>query len=154
MIVVCDIDGVIADPAEFVEKYLPRNGKRNWKEYFEHTMDIPIILPMQELINLLIFEDVAVHFITGRPESNRELTERWLVNNLPSLTAENLKLFMRADGDRRPSCYVKLDFCYSIHPTIVFDDEPETCEVLSDCGLTVLKVCGHRDNDRTDRIPS
>ncbi len=80
--IICDIDGTVA--------HRTTRGVYDFDKADTDEVD-PVIF---ELIGIMAFTHDIV-WITGRPESNRQLTEQWLKDNgLPPG-----KLYMRADDD-------------------------------------------------------
>jgi len=83
-----------------------------------------------------------VIFVTGRPESNRELTTIWLHK---ALGRNSLQLLMRKTGDwERPNLELKLEACLHFAPDLVIEDEPRAVERLREAGFKVLQVHGYR----------
>lgn len=153
MIIACDIDGVLADVRYYVKKYLP-----DWNEYFKYTLEFPPIPENIELLRLLIKAGNKIYLVTGRPISNRDLTKRWILENLtdingtPKYKIHPSQLFMRTDGDTRPTEEIKLGWFRRIKPDLIIDDSNEVEEVCTKEGFKVLKVCGYRIS-KTDGIP-
>ncbi len=146
MKVIFDIDGVLADVRKFVVEYLPHD----WKEYFSHTEEFPCILPMVALLCSLQSKPYhEVYLVTGRPESNREATEKWLRKN--SLAYGTL--LMRSNGDSRPTCEVKIQWYREIRPDLIIDDDPAVVEIATKEGFKVLQVHGYRAT-LNDMIPA
>ena len=102
-IVLCDIDGTVADITHR-EHLLKRDGKGrvNWKAFFALQEKDAV----REHIKAMVYEswpDCEVVFLTGRPEDYREETEQWLADN--GFTYR--ELHMRPFGDRRPDYIIK-----------------------------------------------
>lgn len=152
MLILCDIDGVIADPCEYVKKYL-LSTPPNWTEYFMYTGAFPIIPGVVELVRGMLRDGHLVVFHTGRPESNREATRAYMLRYLPELQELVGRLRMRPDGNRSPSAQLKLANCRMYGPALVIEDEPAAVQLLSKAGYTVLQVCGHRFDGSEDRVP-
>ena len=152
MIVLSDIDGCVINPCEFVKKYLHK-PKKDWNEYFKHTLEMPSILPVVVLLTSLISAGHDITFMTGRPESNREDTNRSLTRAIPVSSICHLNLLMRKNGDRTESALLKLAWCMQWHPSLVLEDEPETVKLLSNRGYTVLQVHGYRVDEFKDNVP-
>ncbi len=154
MLVLSDIDGVIADPCHLVKVYLSGSVK-NWKGYYKHTLDIPPIPGMIDVMNgLALWGTHSVKFCTGRNESNRQMTQEWLNTHLQWWIPDD-NLLMRPNGDHSPSSVLKLRWALDLHPELIFEDEPETVEALRDKGFTVVQIHGHRvsSDDHRDNIP-
>ena len=141
MLVLTDVDGVLRDPCKFVKIYLSGPVK-NWNGYFKRTPEMPAIPGMIEVINgLMLWGCHDVYFGTGCSESNRSLTTQWLNTHLQSWV-RNERLLMRPNKDRSHGSALKLAWALQLHPDLIFDDEPETVEVLRDKGFTVCRFMG------------
>jgi hypothetical protein len=153
-VVLCDIDGVIADPRVFVQRYLTDNN-RNWKEYFKHTLVMPVITEMVNLINSLMLADRVVIFHTGRPQSNYNDTLAYLRLCFPNYPELEKRIIMRQAIDSRPTSKIKLDNCARYHPVLVFEDEPEAVMLMHRNGYKVVQVHGYRfdGTPQKDMIP-
>ena len=156
-----DLDGVLVDVKDYAEKYLVNRDdwslsrKKDWKAYFACTLDFPPIEPMVEFLRTFISGqgNHTIYFITGRPESNRELTKIWLGGHVfRGLSWCNNFLFMRKDGDSRSSAEVKLDLLKGCKVDLLFDDDPDVIEAALKEGYTVVQVHGYRYT-RTDMVP-
>ncbi len=148
MRICCDIDGVLADVREYVTKYLPHD----WKTYFTRTAEFPAIVPMQSLIQILKYSFTCdLRFVTGRPESNRNATTRWLLNVLGYDPHESL--LMRSDNDLRSTCEIKMQWFRELKPALVIDDDPAIVKAATKEGFVVLQVHGFRLTEE-DMIPT
>jgi hypothetical protein len=143
MRVLCDIDGVLADPAKEVVEYLHKNDRWDWDEYYKHTLELPPIPFMIAIVKQLLSDTAnEVIFVTGRPESNRELTTTWLRN---ALGQNSFQLLMRKTGDwERPNWELKLEECLRLVPDLVIEDEPRAVVSLMNAGFKILQVHGYR----------
>jgi hypothetical protein len=148
--VACDIDGVLADVRRYVEEYLL--DKNDWNAYFEHTLDFPPILSMVNLLCLLRgIPGNEICLVTSRPESNRELTEKWLTDTL-LFSVPAWKLLMRPNDDLRSAFEIKLDWFRKLLPDLVIEDDPEVVDSATKEGFLVLQVHGFRAT-KNDLIP-
>jgi hypothetical protein len=148
----CDIDGVVADPRVFVKQYLMCTPA-NWSEYFKHTLEMPSIPLVVAFLNGLALDDNTIMFCTGRPESNRDSTLKWLRYTL-RLHVGNYHLVMRADKDFRAGSILKLAWARVLKPDLILEDEPDAVKLLRCDGFTVLQIHGHRIGATlSDHIP-
>ena len=145
MIVVCDIDGTLANVLPWLH-LLPKN----WEEYFSHTHEFQAISQNVTLIQSLLDQEHFIYFITGRPESNREQTEKWIEKNFT--LHSNSVLLMRQNDDFRLSYKFKLEHFRQINPSLIIDDEPDLIEHATKNGFHALQVHGYRDGN-SDGIP-
>ncbi len=148
LVVACDIDGVITDVRDLVSKYLPHD----WDSYFSHTSEVLPIEPITLLLESLMKDHHEVVFITGRPEPNRKATEKWLRNHIDFPDEYKPRLFMRPNGESRPTYKLKLLWCKEIEPDLILEDEPRAIEALQKEKFLVLQVHGFRITEK-DGIP-
>ncbi|MDD3493597.1 MAG: hypothetical protein PHZ19_08905, partial [Candidatus Thermoplasmatota archaeon] len=148
MKIACDIDGVICNPVEWVEKYIPHD----WETYFSHTLEF---LPIHQIIRLIYGtwrDKCNVVLVSGRPESNRLLTRVWLSIHFPWYD----ELLLRDDNDARPTHIIKLEWYGGMKPDLILDDDPVVANTAHKAGYTVLQVHGYRSSSmgsRGDGIP-
>lgn len=100
-----DIDGVLANISHRL-KYI--QGKKDYEKFYGAAMADDE--PMWD--NIAWYAEIAsasglVHFITGRPERTRSVTEIWINTYCGDLIKDDTQIFMRKDGDHRPSEVVK-----------------------------------------------
>jgi phosphatidate phosphatase APP1 len=131
---VIDIDGVVADVRHRL--HLIESRPKRWEEFFARATDDPPLPSGLDLVReLLAGHDVQ--WLTGRPERNRALTERWLAaHGLPSGP-----LLMRPDRDFRPSRLTKREELRRLRRdrriAIVVDDDPDVIATLAEDGFPV-----------------
>lgn len=105
MLILCDIDGCLADVRAFVKKYL-QDGKSDWDGYFAHQPEFPIVGPVVALVHdyaCLNSGNVDnLGFMTGRPERTRADTEKWLREHVTS----NFSVLLMRPEDYRGSTLV------------------------------------------------
>ncbi len=131
---VIDIDGVVADVRHRLH-LIERRPKR-WDEFFASSADDPP-LPTGVSLVLELAADHEVVWLTGRPERNRALTERWLADaGLPGG-----RLLMRRDRDFRPAREAKRDQLRRLRRdreiAVVVDDDPAVVAALTEDGFPV-----------------
>ena len=150
MIICCDIDGVLADVREYVVKYLPHD----WKTFFSHTPDAAIVPAMRTMIRAMHLSS-ELYFVTGRPESNREQTVRWLAEEVMYSVyfSYSTRLLMRPNNDSRLTCEIKMEWFRELRPDLVIDDDPAVVKAATKAGFIVLQVHGFRITDE-DMVPT
>lgn len=131
---VIDIDGVVADVRHRLH-LIERKPKR-WDDFFARSADDPPLPTGVELV-LELAADHEVIWLTGRPERNRALTERWLADQgLPVTT-----LLMRRERDFRPAREAKRDQLRRLRKdreiAVVVDDDPSVVATLTADGFPV-----------------
>jgi hypothetical protein len=141
MILFCDIDGTLC----FQHNNFSRpTTDHEWRMLFAKAH--PRIAVIAEFQRQQKVCDHTVIF-TGRRESHRVVTERWLARNgLPQrwLWKSGIRydeLLMRSDGDARPNVLVKIDMYlralerYPGHRPIVIDDDSAVLRELQRLGV-------------------
>lgn len=151
MLVMSDIDGVVADSFPFVAKYLLDSDSPDWDGFFRSTPETNPIEATVEILQCLREAGHAIVFMTGRPESNRHLVKSWLEKHL--WVVGQTELLMRKSGDGRPGSAIKAEWIRSMMPDFIIDDEPDAVKAAANCGCTVLQIHGFRNEAPTDRIP-
>ncbi len=131
-VAIYDIDGTIA---------LMKN--RNPFEYDKCDTDIPNL----SVINLL--EDYLttgkdVIFLSGREDSCREKTIKWIMNHV-QIMAKEFKLYMRKTGDQRKDCIIKKEIFDAeikdkYYIDYILDDRDQMVKLWRSMGLTCLQV--------------
>lgn len=168
--VIFDIDGTLADASHrlhFILNPNPENYefKKDWDSFLSDEQvakDAPIPQTWALLGSMLENpRDYRVIFITGRPERTRQMTYDWLTwrhcpVRLPASHAWYYRtkvmgkrqgpiLYMRKDGDRRPSHEVKRDLLATarmdqFNPTLVFEDRADDAAMWRSEGLLCCQV--------------
>ncbi|OLL76672.1 hypothetical protein Ae168Ps1_5089 [Pseudonocardia sp. Ae168_Ps1] len=129
---VFDIDGVLAD----VSHRLHFLDVHRWEKFFAAAHADPLLDEGAERLREAQ-KEFDVVYLTGRPERNRRLTERWLAGcGLPTGP-----LFMRADDDLRPARYVKREVLRLLaeerEVAMMLDDDPAVVRLLADDGWPI-----------------
>lgn len=154
MIIVCDVDGTIADHTHRFH-HVTTDVPKNWKAYYEKMpLDPPLPGAQLHLKRLVEMMSPNFFFLTGRPEEYRKLTQDWIWQHFgvlasqPSLGIHSrnaASLVMRPTGDYRKSHVFKMElveFLYggggalaSRHPMLFLDDDLRNQEMYSRFGL-------------------
>ena len=130
--VVCDLDGTLA----------LMNGGRGPFEWDKVYQD-EINLPVWECLNAMRRAGFVIIFVSGREDSCREETQRWLRDKCGFV--EEYPLFMRKSKDNRKDSIVKEEiYRKHIFPfyyiQFVLDDRNQVVDHLRELGLTVFQV--------------
>lgn len=132
--VVFDIDGTLAD----LKHRLPLLP--NYNAFFDEMHKDTCIESVAELARIIY--DTGVYQVilsSGRPDSHREETLRWLADN----AIPHHRLYMRKTGDYRPDHVIKNEVREKIqedyHILLVIDDRPKVVEMWRSHGLKVLQ---------------
>ena len=140
MIVVFDIDGVLADARHrlhFIE-----GEEQDWDGFFNAMVhDEPIRWGI-DLAADLVTAGHELHLLTGRPDSHRAHTEQWLSHHTV-LPYEGL--MMREAGDHRQDYEVKLENLqeHDLSPEtvlLIVDDRTQVVDALREAGFNVLQT--------------
>lgn len=137
-IVVCDIDGTIAN----IDHRLHHVQKepKDWKSFFSEMDKDTVREDVKAQIKQCEEDGYDIIFVSARPEDYREVTERWLIDNV----GYNFVL-MRKGGDKRPDTIVKQEIYdkYLKHHNVVrvYDDRPSVIRMWEENGLQVID-CG------------
>lgn len=131
---VIDIDGVVADVRHRL--HLIQDRPKQWDAFFAAGAEDPPLPEGMELVTALA-RDHDVLWLTGRPERNRRLTQRWLAaQGLP-----DAPLLMRPDRDFRPAKLTKREELRKLRKdrevAVVVDDDPDVVEMLAADGFPV-----------------
>ena len=138
--VLCDIDGTVADGTHRL--HFLSGEKKDWKAYFELMAGDRPRIEVIEQLRPYVENGHELIFVSARPDTYREETEKWLEeNNVPPYTT----LIMRKGGDKRPDTEVKekmfLKFFKDSYPIeVIFDDRPRVIEMWRSHGLNVTDV--------------
>ena len=140
MFIVFDLDGTLADDTHRQHHIV--GEERDWDAYFAACEgDVPL-WPTIGVLQMMVHCGHRVEIWTGRSESCRGQTERWLSRVL------GLEIWplMRAEGDHRPDTVVKgewLDGCGASPPDLVFDDRSKSVAFWREQGITCYQVAQH-----------
>lgn len=149
MIIVCDVDGTIADHSHRFHHVTTDNPK-NWKAYYEKMpLDPPMPGALRHLKRLIALSEGGFGFLTGRPEEYRQLTYDWILRHFGVATRpldyglhqHEVPLVMRPTGDFSKSHVFKESFIVHLRNTqrddslIFLDDDLRNAEMYSKYGL-------------------
>ncbi len=157
MLLVCDVDGSIADINRRLaiagEKPAERDRTRmqEWLDNLQNPTDLLADAPIEPVCNLVrilaVRPDIQLVYVTGRNELLRDVTIQWLQKNrMPAAP-----LYMRGRTDWSPASVYKekvmekLEKLYAL-PCLVIDDDPDSScsEMYQRRGYTHLKVEGSK----------
>lgn len=172
MDVIFDIDGTLANAEHRLHFITDPDKAKDWENFLSDEQvanDAPID-QIWTVLHALASARHKILFITGRPARQRKLTIDWLMpialveleRKMPSRrphprillaqywadrsTHKHLpRLYMRADGDRRPSHIVKQELLYQARsdgfaPKIVFEDRKDDAAMWRKQGLICCQV--------------
>lgn len=136
-----DIDGTVADGEH--RRHHVTGERKDWKSFHEEMHLDPPILHMRPLIHALWHVGYVI-YVTGRMESGRDVTVRFLIQHQFDLSGRPL-LYMRRDGDYRDDVVVKLEILAQIRadgyvPMMAFDDRKRVVDMWRREGIPCMHV--------------
>lgn len=145
--IIIDIDGTLAD-CEHRRHHVEKTPK-DWDAFYaDMHKDAPKTM-VGRVCELLCgprspSPRPSLIFVTGREETHRDKTHRWLVGNFPEWATGRLVL-MRKKDDRRPDTEVKREiYEEKIKPLyrvdLVLDDRASVVKMWRDLGLECWQV--------------
>lgn len=130
-----DIDGVIADPSHRLH-HLDRRPK-DWRGFFAGAARDPVLAEGAAVVTDLAATGHTIVYVSGRPESLRQVTSDWLrSHSLPEGP-----LHLRRARDFRPAARVKVELYRQISREfpigIIVDDDKAVVAALRQAGFSV-----------------
>ncbi len=145
---IVDIDGTISDPTHRL--HFIKTRKKDWKAFFEEMQHDPPFKESIKKVKDLHDSGLCILVVSGRPEDYRATTKRWLNKHLPF---ENHQLFLRKNGDHRPSHLVKKEILRTLQEEfeikIALDDRPEDIDMYTSEGLVCTNPIEDLDIKKT-----
>jgi beta-phosphoglucomutase-like phosphatase (HAD superfamily) len=153
-IILCDIDGTIADVRHRLHYIQNPDGskkaKPDWDAFHTACVNDPPFKDVVEIVNKLWLGDANrdVYFLSGRNDVVREQTVQWLENYFPDILYA--ELYMRKAGDRRPDTVIKLEMVRELGFTpddvlCIFDDRQSVVDMWRENGYRVLQVAAWKE---------
>lgn len=135
-VAVIDLDGVVADVRHrlhFVE-----TKPKDWDAFFAACSNDPVLPQGLDLVTSLA-RDHQIVYLSGRPETCRESTQRWL----DQVGAPQGRLVLRSQSDRRPARVTKVELLRALQRddteiAIVVDDDPAVLRAMQAAGFATL----------------
>ena len=135
--VIVDVDGTVADLSH--RRHFLETTPKDYKSFFDSCINDS---PRTEIIEKVkkLSEKFNIFIVSGRPDSHREETTTWLINNgVPFVS-----ILMRRASDHRPDTDVKFEILRRyFNPNNVekvFDDRPSVIRMWRENGLSVEDV--------------
>lgn len=141
-IVIVDIDGTVSKVGDRL-KHLQKEPP-DWDAFYEDCFEDEPVPEMVKLVdNLFLLFQYRIIFCTGRRESVRKKTEKWLKANLSSQW--DLEILMRHDGDHRHDTEVKPELLLEAGIDLndiafVLEDRKSMVDKWRELGLICLQV--------------
>lgn len=102
--IVVDIDGTIAKMGDRLKYILQK--PRDYDSFYAKCLEDEPIHPIIELVKSMYLSGFEIVFCTGRIDSVRKESTKWISKHLPFLK-DDIKIIMRKSGDKRPDTEVK-----------------------------------------------
>lgn len=151
--IVCDIDSTLADNSHRIKLIKDPSGqiKKDWQTYRHLAPNDPPFRWCVELLRGMQLSGHKILFLTGRNESERDVTTEWLMRHVGFLfDADGApNLYMRDDGDYTQDYTMKRkvmekEILPKYDVLMCVDDRKQCVEAYRSMGLVCL-ACA--DND-------
>ena len=107
-LIICDIDGVLANCEQRLKYLRMKDYETFYGVQMADDSKINAGLSLLKSLRNSASDSSIIYYATGRPERTRNLTLNWLeANNIPQIWSD--RLYMRKDGDYRPSPVLKVE---------------------------------------------
>lgn len=142
--IVCDVDGVLLNSSFIIKEIFKKELKGNAKwDYFYAHCNSDKVTPIgwiRGYLNVAVLSGYFPILSTARNEHNRVATEE-------KLNKENIvyyKMYMRKDGDFRPSAEVKREHLQEIQKefeiVVFLDDDVSNTKMAQEMGICTFLV--------------
>ncbi len=138
--IIIDLDGTLCNVSHRV--HFVKQSPPNWHAFFDACVDDIPNDAVVALYHMARSADYAIIYVSGRPETHRHETEKWLyVHDVSGYAG----LLMRAEGDYRPDQIVKRELYeghIKPHYNVMFtvDDRASVVKMWRELGLTCFQV--------------
>lgn len=142
-IVIVDIDGTISKVGDRL-KFLKQTSK-DWDSFYNDCFEDEPILEIIDLVYDLYLQRYKIVFCTGRRDSCREKTIKWLDKYFEPEISKYSKLLMRKDNDWRHDTEVKPELLKQngielSSIAFVLEDRDSMVDKWREMGLICLQV--------------
>jgi len=136
--VVVDIDGTLANTQH--RKHFVESRPKNWAAWNDNMVLDTVHEDIRQLVTELSLRREVI-ICTGREDTYREVTEKWLTDNQIPFD----KVFMRRAKDNRKDSIVKTELLDQIRqwhgePWVWLDDRNQVVDAIRAAGVRVLQV--------------
>ena len=137
-IVICDIDGTLADLTH--RRHYVLGEKKDWNSFFEAMDTDPLRQSTKDILHGPEMDGCTMVIVSGRPEKYRARTEAWLEKH----GLDGYPLIMREDHDKREDTIVKKEifdkYLSKYKIKCVIDDRPSVIRMWRENGFEVIDV--------------
>lgn len=146
-LLVVDLDGTVSNAQWRADKYLPKDGKRDYDTFYELCDQDEPIKNICDLVSRLSDDHVVV-FLTGRPVRVREKSSQWIMKNIP-MKNPLFFLLMKSNSDYRKDFIAKPDILNKwlrsmpqdlFEVDLILEDRTQVAEKWRELGYTCLQV--------------
>lgn len=139
--IIVDLDGTLCDSEHRV--HFVRN--KQWDKFYEGLVDDNSHEWCVDLVESFFEYGYEIIFVTGRSDKYEDLTNDWLMKNLPESVYDWL-LYMRAEGDFRKDWIVKEELYNEnikskCDVMFAIDDRTQVVKHWRKIGITCLQCC-------------
>lgn len=141
-IILVDLDGTITKPGDRLKHI--QGPKKDWDAFYDACFYDEPHRDIIQLVYMYWENRYDIIFCTGRRESVREITEKWIQDNFP-LSFQHKGLIMRPNNDYRHDSICKIEQCTKhgiifddIH--MVLEDRDSMVKTWRSFGVRVLQV--------------
>lgn len=139
--VIVDVDGTLAEfhPHQVSDWVL--GSQKHWEPFFAHMAEAPVIEAVAKLVKILKAQGQQIVICSGRPNSHREHTQRWLERHDIPFDA----MYLRPEGDDHvddetvKEALLERIRCDGFAPWLVLDDRDAVVAQWRALGLTCLQ---------------
>ena len=136
---VFDVDGTLSDPTH--RKHWISSAPKNWAAWNAAMAEDSYHADIIQFVRIAKAHGMAVVICTGREETEREVTEKWLWEGI----IDYAKLYMRKKKDYRGDDVIKRELLAEIRadgyePVLVFDDRDRVVAMWRSEGIRCLQV--------------
>lgn len=135
-IIVFDLDGTLSIVGDRL-KYLKEN---DWDSFYLACGEDSLNIPVSEIYRMVRISPYKIKIVTGRRESVRGVTYKWMHENGLGIYIDNL--YMRKDGDKRHDTEVKPELIEPFKDRIlmIFEDRASMVKKWREIGLVCFQV--------------
>ncbi|TVP47637.1 MAG: polynucleotide kinase [Halomonas sp.] len=139
--VIVDVDGTLAEfhPHQVSDWVL--GSQKQWEPFFAHMAEAPVIEAVARLVKILKAQGQQIVICSGRPDSHRKHTQRWLERHTIPFDA----MYLRPEGDDHvddeevKAALLKQMRSDGFAPWLVLDDRDAVVAQWRALGLTCLQ---------------
>lgn len=147
-VILVDVDGTIAKIDHRL--YLIKKDPKDWEGFYDASvMDEPLTENIKMIKEDLVKLEATPVFVTGRADTIRDQTTKWIYEHFfgttdPEKTKFLRLLFMRREGDHREDYIVKKEI-YDNHFTFydvlrAYEDRPQVIRMYRELGIDVVDL--------------